>query len=82
MFSITRLVCALTSPGTISPSLSIQRDFAGTKDEIANTNGLRVRPDCRGGLRGGDDFLHGAMSAGLLRRSQNALRQGSHFSRK
>ena len=44
-------------------SLWIQRDLAGTKDEIANTNGLRVRPDCRGGLRGGDDFLHGAMLA-------------------
>src|SRR5438270_12815170 len=44
-------------------SLRIQRDLAGTKDEIANTNGLRVRPDCRGGLRGGDDFLHVAMLA-------------------
>ena len=42
-------------------SLWIQRDLAGTKDEIANTNGLRVRPDCRRGLRGGDDSLHAAM---------------------
>src|SRR5438552_18161786 len=44
-------------------SLWLQRDLAGTKDEIANTNGLRVRPDCRRGLRGGDDFLHRDMVA-------------------
>ena len=57
-------------------SLWIQRDLAGTKDEIANTNGLRVRPDCRGGLRGGDDFLHGAMLAAASAMSSDLSRRG------
>ena len=57
-------------------SLWIQRDLAGTKDEIANTNGLRVRPDCRGGLRGGDDFLHGAMLAAACAMSSDLSCRG------
>ena len=59
-------------------SLWIQRDLAGTKDEIANTNGLRVRPDCRGGLRGGDDFLHGAMLAAASAMSSDLSCRGEH----